>query len=160
VKIKIERAKYNEAETLVSIYRDAYSENEKLGLPASASKVEIYEVQDWINSTILITAKEVNSTNIIGTVRLKYNEDWQCYVISRLAVKSSCKGLGIATKLMEFAEAELSEMGEKVVRLTVAQSHPYLSKMYQKKGYEIVDERLLSDLPYDEFIMEKSLLSY
>ncbi|MEH7382262.1 hypothetical protein V7138_17515 [Bacillus sp. JJ1533] len=37
----ITKAEFNEAETLVNIYRDAYSENENLGLPASASKVNV-----------------------------------------------------------------------------------------------------------------------
>ncbi|WP_408020186.1 GNAT family N-acetyltransferase [Sporosarcina sp. USHLN248] len=74
-----------------------------------------------------------------------------------LAVKPSCKGKGIATKLMKYGECKLSEMEEKRVRLTVAKTHPYLSKMYGEKGYEIVGERFFQDLPYDEFIMEKLL---
>ncbi len=58
---------------------------------------------------------------------------------------------------MKYGECKLSEMEEKRVRLTVAKTHPYLSKMYGEKGYEIVGERFFQDLPYDEFIMEKLL---
>ena len=157
MKIIIENARVDEAESLVDVYRDVYEENEKLGLPASASKVSIQEVQHWINESILVTAKEAGSFHILGTVRLKYHRDWQCYVLSRLAVKSAYKGLGIGTNLMKDGEKILSKMGEIKIRLTVAQSHPYLVKMYEKKGYEIVEERFLPDLPYDEFVMEKSL---
>lgn len=157
MKVKIEKARIHEAENLVEIYRDAYAENEEFGLPASASQVKINEVQDWINNMIVVTAKDADSSIIVGTVRFKYHAEWQCYVLSRLAVKSSCKGMGIATKLMDHGETKLSKMNEKIIRLTVAQSHPYLVEMYQNKGYKIVEERLLPDLPYDEFIMEKLL---
>lgn len=153
----ITRAEFNEAETLVNIYHDAYSENENLGLPASASKVKVDEVQEWILNTILLTAKEKHTNKILATVRLKYSEEWQCYVLSRLAVKSSYKGMGVATKIMDYGESKLSKMGESKVRLTVAQTHPYLPKMYEKKGYSIVGERLLHNLPYNELIMEKLL---
>ncbi|MBY0121659.1 GNAT family N-acetyltransferase [Bacillus sp. S/N-304-OC-R1] len=157
MEIIIEKAGSHEAETLVNIYRDAYAENESLGLPACASKVTVKEVQDWINNTILLTAKEKQTNTIVATVRFKYSEEWQCYVHSRLAVNSLNKGRGLATKLMKHGECMLSEMNEKVVRLTVAQTHPYLPKMYEKKGYKIVGERLLNNLPYNEFIMEKIL---
>lgn len=76
--------------------------------------------------------------------------DWKCYVLGRLAIKSIYKGRGIATKLMEYTENELLKLDEQVVRLTVAKNHPYLTKMYQKKGYKIIGDRLLNDLPYDE----------
>ncbi|WP_316572405.1 GNAT family N-acetyltransferase [Neobacillus sp. YIM B06451] len=155
--LSIEIAEYNDAVALVDIYRDAYSENESLGLPASASKVMIKEVQDWIKTTMLLKAKEKTTNNIVATVRLKFNRDWQCYVLSRLAVKSTHKGKGIATKLMEYAESILINKGENRLRLTVAQTHPYLPKMYEDKGYRIVGERILDNLPYDEFIMEKLL---
>lgn len=157
MELSIRRAKFNEVTTLVSIYHDAYSENEVLGLPASASRVETKEVGDWITNTILLIAEDVTTNNIVGTVRLKYNEEWNCYVLGRLAVKSLCKGLGIGSKLMQQAEKELLSLGEERVRLTVAQNHPYLPIMYQRKGYNIVDHRILLALPYNEYIMEKSL---
>jgi ribosomal protein S18 acetylase RimI-like enzyme len=153
----IERAKHVDADKLVKIFHDAYSENEKLGFPSSAANVASEEVRDWINNMILYTGKDKHTNNIIATIRFKYSEEWQCYVLSRLAVKSSYKGKGIATKLMEYGESTLSEMGEEKVRLTVAKTHPYLPKIYSEKGYEIVGERLLQDLPYDELIMEKLL---
>lgn len=153
----IERAKQADAVQLVEIFHDAYSENVLLGFPSSASKVGVEEVREWINDMIIYTGKEIRTNDIIATVRFKYSEEWQCYVLSRLAVKSSFKGMGIATKLMRYGECEISEMGEKRVRLTVAKTHPYLTTMYEKKGYKIVGERLLQDLPYDELIMEKLL---
>lgn len=153
----IERAKHADAGKLVELFQNAYSENEKLGFPSSASKVEAREVREWINNMIIYTGKEKRTNNIIATIRFKYSEEWQCYVLSRLAVKSSYKGKGIATKLMKYGECKLSEIGEKRVRLTVAKSHPYLPKMYAEKGYEIVGEREFQDLLYDELIMEKLL---
>lgn len=153
----IERAKHADTEKLVEIFHNAYSENEELGFPSSASMVEAEEVREWISNMIIYTGKEKRTNNIIATLRFKYSEEWQCYVLSRLAVKSSYKGKGIATKLMKYGECKLSEMGEKRVRLTVAKTHPYLPKIYGEKGYEIVGERLLQDLPYDELIMEKLL---
>lgn len=69
-----------------------------------------------------------------------------------MAVDSSYKGKGIATKLMKYGESKLSKMGEKRVRLTVAKTHPYLPQMYAEKGYEIVGERLFQD-----FLMTKLL---
>ncbi|GIO26299.1 GNAT family N-acetyltransferase [Ornithinibacillus bavariensis] len=153
--IVIEKAENIDAESLVEIYHDAYSENEKLGLPASASKVKIEEVKDWLQNTIILKVKENTTNNIVATVRLKYSKDWQCYVLSRLAVKSTHKGKGLATKLLAYTESMLSKKEETKIRLTVAQTHPYLPKMYEGKGYRIVGERILYNLPYDEYIMEK-----
>lgn len=157
MKLNIGKAETKDVQALVNLYKDAYSENERMGLPASASRVTVSEVEDWSYNSILLKVKNQVSPSIIGTVRLKYSDSWQCYVLGRLAVKSSCKGQGIATRLMDYAESELCSMKEKKIRLTVAQNHPYLKDMYQKKGYNIVAERLLQDLPYDEYIMEKSL---
>ncbi len=157
MKLVMERTKSDDARALVNIYHASYAENEKLGFPASASKVTIAEVQDWIKNTILLIAKEETTSKIIGTVRLKYHLEWQCYVLGRLAVNPSYKGMGIATRLMKFAENELTNLGETFVRLTVAQGHPYLPNMYIERGYKIVGELLLDDMPYDEFIMEKLL---
>lgn len=154
--INIERANVDEAEIIVKIYRDAYSENENLGFPASASKVSVNEVKEWIKSTILLIAKEVETEKIIGTVRLKYSEDWKCYVLGRLAIKTNYKEKGIGTKLMEYAEGELIKMNEHAVRLTVAKNHPYLTEIYQKKGFKIIGDRILENLFYEEIIMEKS----
>ncbi|WP_102027726.1 GNAT family N-acetyltransferase [Salirhabdus sp. Marseille-P4669] len=153
----IEKANCHDAESLVRLYHDSYSENEELGFPTSASKVKVTEVQDWIQNTILMIVREKITNTIIAAVRLKYREDWQCYVLGRLAVKSAYKGKGIATKLMNYVESFLLERNEMRIRLTVAQTHPYLPKMYENKGYQIVGERVLDYLPYDEYIMEKVL---
>ena len=67
----IERAKHADAEKLVEIFHDAYSENEKLGFPSSASKVEAEEVREWINNMIIYTGKEKHTNNIIATIRFK-----------------------------------------------------------------------------------------
>ncbi|WP_252504037.1 GNAT family N-acetyltransferase [Sporosarcina sp. Marseille-Q4943] len=157
MELVIERAKHTDAEKLVKIFHAAYSANEKLGFPSSASKVEAEEVREWINNMMIYIGKEKRTNIIIGTIRLKYSEEWQCYVLSRLAVNPSHRGKGIATKLMKYGESKLLKMGEKRIRLTVAKTHPYLPKMYSEKGYEIVGERIFQELPYDELIMEKLL---
>lgn len=151
----IERAQLSDAKSLAELYWDAYSENEKLRLPASASSVSVQEVEQWINDTILFVAKQPNSPIIMSTVRLKFNKDWNCFVLSRLAVKSELKGQGLSKQLMKSAEKELIDRKENVIRLTVAQKHPYLPTMYKRRGYNIVGERILSELSYNEFIMEK-----
>ncbi|MFC5732568.1 GNAT family N-acetyltransferase [Cytobacillus gottheilii] len=157
MEILIEGAKISDTKSLVTIYHDAYSENEEMGFPTSASKVTTKEVEDWIKETILYIARLANSSEAVGVVRFKYSSEWNCYVLSRLGVKSIYKGKGIAKSLMEYGESELLKMGERTLRLTVAQGHPYLLKMYEKRGYKIVGERPLPELPYDEFIMEKLL---
>ena len=153
----IRRANLSDTEMLAEVYWDAYSENEELGLPASASSVSVSEVEQWIKDTILLVAKEVNTSNIVGTVRLKYSEEWNCFVLGRLAVKSELKGNGLSKQLMKSAEEELIERDERVIRLTVAQSHPYLPNMYLRRGYKIVSGRILKELSYNEFVMEKLL---
>ncbi|WP_010095200.1 GNAT family N-acetyltransferase [Ornithinibacillus scapharcae] len=155
--VRIERAIRSDAESLVEIYHDAYSENERLGLPASASTVMVEEVREWIDKMILYVALDKHTDLIMGTVRLNYQKDWNCYVLSRLAVRSSFKGKGIASQLINFMEKYLLRIGEQRVRLTVAQTHPYLPHMYEKKGYKVIGERILEDLPYNEYIMEKIL---
>lgn len=157
MKLIMERAKYEDVEALVHIYHTAYSENEKLGFPASASKVTVNEVQMWTKNTIVLIVRIEDTRTIIGTVRLKFHEDWHCYVLGRLAVMPNCKGMGVATRLMRYVEKELLQINEKIVRLTVAKGHSYLPQVYIRKGYKIIDEIILEDLPYDEFIMEKTL---
>ncbi|MBB4824725.1 putative N-acetyltransferase YhbS [Sporosarcina luteola] len=153
----VEGAAISDAKSLAELYWDAYSENEELGLPASASSVSDLEVKQWIKDTILLVAKEPNAA-IVGTVRLKYSEEWNCFVLGRLAVKTELKGKGLSKQLMKSAENELIKRGEKVIRLTVAQKHPYLPTMYKRRGYKIVGERVVNEQSYNEFIMEKLLM--
>lgn len=155
--ILIELALKQDAENLIKLYRDAYSENEKMGFPASATKATVEEVEKWIEETILLIASDTITSELIGTIRFKYNPTWGCYVLSRLAVKSSYKGKGLGKKLIKFGEDYVEKMNEKTVRLTVAIPHPFLVNMYIKLGYKIKGERILENLPYDEFIMEKVL---
>ncbi len=63
-----------------------------------------------------------------------------------ISLYKDCRGVGIGTKLMEKMLDELKDKGYRQASLAV-QKENYAVKMYQKVGFEIVDEN------QEEFIM-------
>jgi GNAT superfamily N-acetyltransferase len=153
--VVIRRAVFDDVDTLVKLYHDAYQENVQLGFPASAANVEAEEVNTWIEDAYLFVA--YIQDELLGAVRIMYDRNWDRLVLSRLGVPTSWKGKGIATQLMFYAEEYAKTLGFSVLRLTTAENHPYLPAIYRRKGYQDVGRRELTDRPYDEVILEKRL---
>lgn len=62
-----------------------------------------------------------------------------------ISLNNDYRGLGIGTALMKEMLGILKERGYKQTSLSVQKAN-YAVKMYQKLGFEIVDERIYHDL--------------
>lgn len=152
MKIKIARAQPHEAEFIQKMYEDAYRENRELGFPASAETASSTEITNWIGEDRMWVAK-LNG-ELIGAVRLREtNSDFP--TLGRLGVLSKFKGKGVGKLLVTAVENDARQRGCKGVTLTVAEQHPFLSKIYGKLGYQIEGPRDLLNSQYKELIMRK-----
>ena len=68
-------------------------------------------------------------------------------VIHRLAVDPDFRGFGIATALMEEAEALAQEAGISVLRVDTSKQNPATQKLFPKLGYTFAGETGLSYRP-------------
>lgn len=153
--VLIRRATKLDTVNLVKLYHDAYSENVRIGFPASAAYVKAEEVLDWITRDNVFVVEYERS--LIGSVRLRYDFKFEKLLLCRLGILSRWKGRGIASKLMNYSEKEAIKNGYDRIILTTPLGHPYLPDMYKKRGYVPIGKLELPNLPYDEVIMEKKL---
>lgn len=131
--LNIRDAKESDLEEIQQLYKDSYSQNRELGFPCSVENVSTDDLRQWMNAERLWVAEIQGS--IVGAVRLR-DLDKKSPTLCRLGVASKYKGAKIGTQLMDFVEKYSKEKGYAGVSLSVAKDHPFLSKIYQKRGYE------------------------
>lgn len=78
--------------------------------------------------------------------------------LSKIYVKSDFRGLGLASHAFEFIENEARSRGLESIRLTVNRNNENSIKIYEHRGFVIVDRQNL-DIGHgyymDDYIMEK-----
>ncbi len=114
-----------------------------------------------------------NSDGVVGTITLDTNpvdyytdEDMQKFedpsarglYATALAVLPEYQGKGIASKLMEFVEAQAKERGIRFVRFDCRASYLKLVEFYKRRRYKIVGE-IIDDADNNElyYLMEKKI---
>jgi GNAT superfamily N-acetyltransferase len=120
-------------EELTAVYRSAFRENRRLGIPHVAESVSERQVADWIQQHTIYVAKR--HSDVIGGVRLD-ETDPNRVKISRLAVHERWKRKGIGRQLLEYVEKQVRDCGYSTIWLTTPETHPYLPEMYRQRGYE------------------------
>jgi GNAT superfamily N-acetyltransferase len=90
----------------------------------------------------------------IGCVGLK-GTDRGYAEIKRLWIAPSARGLGLARRLMEAAEAAARELSIKVLRLDTNRALPEALQLYRSSGWTEIDR--FNDDPYPDFFFEKVL---
>jgi GNAT superfamily N-acetyltransferase len=153
MKIEVIRALLGDAEDIRRVYADAYRENRELGFPATAETVSAQEIGDWISNDRMWVAKIAEE--VVGAVRVR-DADPDFPLLGRLGVASKYKGFGIGKLLMDTAEHDVQQRGRKGITLTVAEAHPFLSKIYAKRGYQMVGPRTPQHTLYNEIVMRKT----
>ena len=78
-----------------------------------------------------------------------------------IAIEPSSQGLGLAQKLILFAENELATLGAKAMFLEVRASNKKAISVYQKLGYQKIDVRKgyyrKGDMREDAVVMKKTI---
>ena len=83
----------------------------------------------------------------IGTCRIIYSNEHNCYMIGRFAILKEYRGLGLGRKLMEFTEKEIIKRFGKIQIGVSAQER--VSKFYENVGFSTTNERYLDqDCPH------------
>lgn len=75
--------------------------------------------------------------------------------IGTLATSGECRGMGIGTKMLKFAEEKAREMRYKKCSLTVKKENAGAIKLYKRLGYQIVES--VDRKPYFLYRMVKHL---
>lgn len=152
--VSIREATPDDAEVLAPVYRGAYQENIKLGFPAKAASVTTEIVSDWIEEHTVFVASI--DSEIVGAVRIEEMEPHRAK-LSRLGVGEPWKGEGVGSRLLDHVEGFAREHGYTTLCLTTPEDHPYLVKMYRRRGFEQTGDYPLAYRDYDEVVMEKQL---
>lgn len=152
--LDIQRARRQDIEELVTVYRSAYRETRELGFPtkaanATAADLEAWLDDDWITSATL-------QGQLVGAVRITETSP-ERIKISRLGVHEDWQGKGIGSTLLDHVEATASQTGYESAWLTTPEGHPYLADFYRDRGYIRTRDYPLPYRDYDEIVMEKAL---
>ncbi len=110
------------------------------------------EYTNLLTSGKIIIAEE--NGNFIGWLRYNYFWDNTPF-INMLYVLDKYRGKGYGTKLVDYWEQDMKQLGFNIV-LTSTQSNEYSQHFYNKLGYKVIGGFLLKNDPY-EIIMSKEL---
>jgi ribosomal protein S18 acetylase RimI-like enzyme len=80
------------------------------------------------------------------------------YYIERLATLPEYRHLGIGKKLMEFVENKMAVNGGKTIEIHVLDKNILLIEWYKKLGYAEIRIDELKHLPFNSYVMGKTLV--
>jgi ribosomal protein S18 acetylase RimI-like enzyme len=129
----IRRAEIEDAPAVFSILQTAFREYSRItGLTRLEALSEtVDDIRKEIESKAVYVAVIDNST--VGTVRLDIHGD-QAY-LSRFAVDSDSRNIGIGKSLMSVVDKYLTGRGVKKVTLHTASRHMVLMRFYYSRGF-------------------------
>ncbi len=154
----------NLLEQLTSILHSAYKPLAEKGMRYLASHQPTSKTLERLceGESYLIFLKD----ELIGTVTLytekldstcEYYRKQGVYSFGQFAVVPSLQGKGIGSRAMDFVENRAKEIGAKELALDTSEHAEHLIKMYQKRGYKIVDHTQWDVTNYLSVIMSKDL---
>jgi len=142
------------AAQLTAVYRSAFRENRRLGIPHIEERVSERQVANWIRQHTLYVA--MNESDVIGGVRLD-ECDSDRVKLSRLAVHERWKQKGVGGQLLDYTESQARDSGYTTIWLKTPAAHPYLPEMYRQRGYDQTGTALGEQHEVDFVTMEKEL---
>ena len=77
---------------------------------------------------------------LVGSIRIYYNKEKNCYEVERVMVALQSQGKGYGKKLLNFIVAKLQQTHRTPIILTVAACNDKAVKMYEKFGFIPVSE--------------------
>lgn len=131
----IRRAAVSDAPAIYSVLQQAFREYAEItGVKnLDALNETIADIEEEINNNIVYVA--VTDNTVIGTIRVKISGDEAC--ISRFAVSTAHRNIGVGEKLMNFVENCLKSAGINRVYLYTASHHRNLVRFYYGMGFYI-----------------------
>ncbi|MFC4541247.1 GNAT family N-acetyltransferase [Halosolutus amylolyticus] len=150
---EIRRAIRDDTAAIARCYRRAYATAPERGSRTRLADVDAETIARWLDRDG-VSLVAVDDGALIGTIRLV---DDGVPSVERLAVVPERQGEGIATLLLDRAEALARERGDDRLRLTTFEDHPFLLEWYHSRGYEPVDRPEQPAWGSDVVSMEKSL---
>ncbi|WP_265109799.1 GNAT family N-acetyltransferase [Halosolutus halophilus] len=129
---EIRRASGDDAAAIARCYRTAYATAAELGYRTRLADVGAGTIGSWFDRDGISFVAEDDGA-LIGTLRLV---DDTVPSVERLAVVPERQREGIATLLLDRAEALARERGDDRLRLTTFRDHPFLLEWYRSRGYE------------------------
>jgi ribosomal protein S18 acetylase RimI-like enzyme len=87
-----------------------------------------------------------------------WNDPDNLYHIERLATLPEHRHLGIGKKLMEFAENKIMEDGGKLIEIHVLDLNTVLIEWYSKLKYVKIRIDELKHLPFNSYVMQKTVI--
>ncbi|PTM56561.1 GNAT family N-acetyltransferase [Desmospora activa] len=139
-------ATLEDAEELHALSLGAYEPNRKLGINFAAATADIALVQQNIHNNVCYVMEE--NGRIIATVSIRMPWGPQPGPLGLphiwwFAVDPTLGGKGIGSKLLSWVETTVirDEWKAPAVTLGTADKHPWLIRMYERRGYERVGEK-------------------
>lgn len=138
--ISIIRANIEDVKTILALQKLAYQSEAVIyndySLPPLVQTIESLNAE-FVDSVIL---KAVDSQQIIGSVRMKLNND-VCY-IGRLIVDPSHQGQGIGTQLLQAAESFWKDVCS--FELFTGNRSERNIELYKRHGYTIIRTEMMT----------------
>ncbi len=140
------------------IWRECYKEI------LSSEQIE-YMLGKYLTADVLMNALNEGyshylvkgNTGYIGFISVR--PDGDRLFLSKLYLRSSCRGKGIGSRMMSFVEGVASGMGKNAVYLTVNKNNPSF-EVYKARGFEVEREQIAdigSGFVMDDYVMVKPL---
>ena len=94
--------------------------------------------------------KQLASQNIHVTLDLEAHDDE--YYIDTICVAQQARGLGIGTKLLQFAEHQGRELGYKKISLNVELEKVDARRLYERTGYVVTEGWTIINEPFHHMV--------
>lgn len=120
-----------------------------------------FETAGGVKNTIKNGAKLVVafiSGRAAGTIRYSVDKKQADKgYIGRLALLPEYRGNAYGEELMEYAEAQLRDLGVKDIEISIVAEFEKLKRFYEKQGYAPREKKTFPTLPFEVLFMEKKL---
>ncbi|GCF94423.1 N-acetyltransferase [Enterococcus florum] len=76
------------------------------------------------------------------------------WYLDSIAVNEAFRGQGIGSRLLKAVDQLATRDGETVIGLNVAKENPAAKRLYERQGFTVVGDRIISGHPYDHMRRE------
>ncbi len=95
----------------------------------------------------------------VGTLRLHAPQGADYLYVTRVAVRPEWQRLGVASRLLAFAEAQAARRGLRALRLDTPRDHSRLVWFYRRHGFAPAEQTVLPGRPYTSLILERVVMA-
>ncbi|MDW8569948.1 GNAT family N-acetyltransferase [Staphylococcus shinii] len=144
----IRRATIDDVEEIVALMHEAYAPIRKLGINFASAYPTVEKVRNNIFQNLCFVYESDQKLISTLSLRMPWSNNPGPYYFPHiwwLATHPDYKGLGIGAKMLQYIETEIvqNDLHSPAVTLGTADNHPWLMKMYERKGYKKFGSRNL-----------------